>query len=137
MFHASDLGHAGAAYPGFGRARAGQTGVMLILSGLVHAKRRRALMALLWGLIAMAAVQKLEPEAQATERHVRASAWIHAMPHPSFMLAPPPPAFGAYDPANPGGSESVKGPHATPAAFGQTGEGWYAAPLVESGRAGR
>lgn len=108
---------------------------MLILSGLVHAKRRRALMALLWGFVAVAAVQKLEPEAQAGERHLRASAWVHAMPHPSFMLAPPPPAFGAYDPANRG--ESVKGPHATSAALGLSGEGWYAPPAFEPTRAGR
>jgi len=101
---------------------------MLILSGLVHAKRRRALIALLWGFIAVAAVQKLEPEAQATERHVRASAWVHGMPHPSFMLAPPPPAFGAYDPANP--KPSGQGPHAAPAALGQPGEGWYAHPAI-------
>jgi hypothetical protein len=111
---------------------------MLILSGLIHAKRRRALMALLWALIAMAAVQKLEPEVQAGERHVRASAWTHAMPHPSFMLAPQPPAFGAYDPANPtNATASVKGPHVSPAALGQPGEGWFPHATLEAPTIGR
>jgi hypothetical protein len=114
---------------------------MLILSGLVHAKRWPALMVLLCSFVAVAAVQKREIQSASTDRHARAEAWSHAMPHPSFLLAPLPPTFGAYDPANPvnptHAAGLVKGPHFSPAALGQSGEGWYAPPVIEPPSAGR
>jgi hypothetical protein len=104
---------------------------MLILFGLIHAKRRRALMALLWGILAMAALQKLAPQAASPERHAGAAAWVHALQRVAVGIQPLSDRFEAVSTAVDSDA------YAPMAMLGNPGEGWFPYPTQEVPTIGR